>query len=67
MRWVDSIVGVCKGQVPGFSVSRSELHINSEPKNSIMKLHLTKQQTAEQQNTQPQNFQGWFRLAQSFL
>ena len=31
MRWVDSIVAACKGQVPRFSVFRSEVHNNSEP------------------------------------
>jgi hypothetical protein len=31
------------------------------------KLRVVKPQTAEPKNTEPQDFKGWFRLAQSYL
>ena len=32
-----------------------------------MRLHQAKQRTEEPKNNEPQNFEGWFRFAQSFL
>ncbi|MEJ2099967.1 MAG: hypothetical protein P8X68_08310 [Desulfobacterales bacterium] len=38
-----------------------------QPYSSGMKICMVEQRTAEPQNAQPQNFQGWFRLAHAFF